>query len=73
MEGLLELMKKFEQRNNISVSLDLFSDGSGDLLEFWDEECIKAFSSLPELYHFLESGKLEMKDGHSTKPIKIVD
>lgn len=72
MGDLLELMQEFEKRNNTSISLDLCSDGSGTLKEFWDGDEIKSFESSFELRSFLANGKLKMKDGRSVKPIKIV-
>lgn len=73
MGDLLELMQEFEKRNNTSISLDLCSDGSGILKEFWDDEKIKLFENSSELRSFLANGKLKMKDGRSVKPIKIID
>jgi len=72
MGDLLELMQEFEKRNNTSISLDLCSDGSGTLREFWDKEEIKQFDNSSELRAFLANGKLKMKDGRSVKPIKIL-
>lgn len=72
MGELLELMQEFEKRNNISISLDLCSDGSGALKEFWEGTEIKSFENSSELRSFLDNGKLKMKDGRSVKPIKIV-
>ena len=45
MGDLLELMQEFEKRNNTSVSLDLCSDGSGTLKEFWENDEIKSFEN----------------------------
>lgn len=72
MEDLLELMQEFEKRNNTSISLDLCSDGSGTLKEFWDGDEIKTFKNSSELRSLLANAKLKMKNGRSVKPIKIV-
>jgi hypothetical protein len=72
MEDLLKLMDEFEKRNNTSISLDLCSDGSGTLKEFWDGDEIKSFENSSELFCFLEKGKLKMLDGRSVSPIEIV-
>jgi hypothetical protein len=72
MEDLLKLMDEFEKRNNTSISLDLCSDGSGTLKEFWDGDEIKSFENSSELFSFLEKGKLKMLDGRSVNPIEIV-
>jgi len=72
MEITLKLMDEFEKRNNTSISLDLCSDGSGTLKEFWEGSEIKIFANLSELRSFLSNGKLKMKDGRSVSPIEIV-
>lgn len=72
MGDLLELMQEFEKRNNTSISLDLCSDGSGTIKEFWEGSEIRMFVNSSELRAFLANGKLKMKDGRSVKPIKVV-
>jgi hypothetical protein len=72
MGDLLELMQEFEKRNNTSISLDLYSDGSGILKEYWDGDEVKSFENSSDLRSFLANGKLKMKDGRSVKPIKII-
>ena len=71
MEELLSFMESFERRNNISISIEINSDGSGNLKEFWDGEEIKPFDNFAELTTFLENGKLKMENGSSIKPIVI--
>ena len=73
MEITLKLMDEFEKRNNISTTIEINSDGSGNLREFWDEEIIKEFDSLKNLNLFLLNGKLKLsEDGRSVSPIEIV-
>lgn len=73
MDGTLILMEVFEKRNNISTTLEIHSDGSGNLREFWDEEIIKEFDSLVNLHIFLSSGVLKLaEDGRSASPIEIL-
>jgi hypothetical protein len=73
MEITLKLMDEFEKRNNISTTIEINSDGSGNLREFWDEEIIKEFDSLKDLNLFLLNGKLKLsEDGRSVSPIEIV-
>jgi len=72
MNYLLELMQEFERRNNTSIGLELFSDGSGQLKEFWEQEKIIEFKNSSELRSFLANANLKMKDGRSVKPIKIL-
>jgi len=74
MNELFELMEEFEKRNNISVCLDLCSDGSGTIKEFWDNELIKNFDNKNELADFLRNGKLKLsEDGRSVSPIEIIN
>jgi len=74
MNELFELMEEFEKRNNISVYLDLCSDGSGNIKEFWDNELIKSFDKVTELVEFLKNGKLKLvEDGRSVSPIQIIN
>ncbi|REG88762.1 hypothetical protein [Flavobacterium aquicola] len=73
MEITLSLMNDFEKRNNISTTIEINGDGSGNLREFWDEEIIKEFDSLKSLNLFLLNGKLKLgEDGRSVSPIEIV-
>ncbi len=73
MENTLKLMKEFEKRNNISTTIEINSDGSGNLREFFDGEGIKFFYSLQDLNLFLLNGKLKLtKDGYCASPIEIV-
>ena len=73
MEITLKLMNDFEKRNNISTTIEINGDGSGNLREFWDEEIIKEFDSLKNLNLFLLNGKLKLaEDGRSVSPIEIV-
>jgi len=72
MEELLKLIDGFEKRNNLSIGVTLFGDGSGVIEEFWDNETIEHFENLSDLTSFLAEGQLEMKDGCSVSPIKIL-
>ena len=74
MENTLKLMNEFEERNNISTTIEINGDGSGNLREFWDEEIIKKFDSLENLNLFLLNGKLKKaEDGRSVSPIEVVE
>ncbi len=73
MENTLKLMDDFEKRNNTSITIEINSDGSGNIREFWDEELIKGFDDINELNAFLLNGKLKLaEDGRSVSPIEIV-
>jgi len=74
MDELFKLIDEFEKRNNISVFLELCSDGSGCIREFWDNEKIKHFDKVSELLEFLKNGKLKLaEDGRSVSPIEIIN
>ena len=66
MKELLKLIEDFEIRNNISIGVTLFGDGSGVIEEFWDNEEIKHFNNLSELESFLAEGQLVMVDNSHT-------
>ena len=73
MKDTLELLNEFEDRNNISTTIEINGDGSGNLREFWDEEIIKEFDNLEDLNSFLVNGNLKKDDdGCSIKPIQIL-
>lgn len=73
MEQLLALINEFEKRNNTSIYIQICGDGSCTLYEFWSSEEIKSFNQSEELYSFLSSGNLKMKDGRSVSPIEILN
>jgi len=37
MERTIENLKKFEVRNNTSVFIEVYSDGSSQVKEFWND------------------------------------
>jgi len=59
MEDTLKLMKEFEQKNNTLISIEICSDGSGNIIEFWDGEIIKVFNNLKSLNLFLLNSKFK--------------
>jgi len=74
MKKTLKLMEDFNNRNNISVFLEIYIDGSGIIREFFDEEEIKNFDSIDQLESFLANGKLkQFKDGYCARPIEIIN
>lgn len=73
MEELKELLKDFEKRNNISVMITIFSDGSWTLNEFWDADNIKAGLNTDGYKDFLKNANLKKdENGLSVKPIEIL-
>lgn len=70
---LKELLKDFEKRNNISVMITIFSDGSWTLSEFWDADNIKAGLNTDDYKDFLKNANLRKdENGLSVKPIEIL-
>lgn len=75
MEELLKLINDFEQRNNISTRLELFSDGSGCICEFWEEnERLEGFSNTDELINFLKNTRYKLdEEGSCISPVIRID
>lgn len=66
-------MEEFEVRNNISVTLEINSDGSGNLKEFWSEDVIKCFETLEELPTLFRDVNLKLaEDGRCITPMEII-
>jgi hypothetical protein len=59
MEEILELIRVFETRNNISITIQVHGDGSSSIKEFWDNDVINECKKLDELKCFLSSGSVE--------------
>jgi len=74
MENLLELMRAFEKRNNISIYIDLCSDGSCGVKELWHDGSLNNnISNIKELYEFLKNTNYELSsDGICLSPVIII-
>lgn len=74
MEKTLQLIKNFEKRNNISIAVTFYGDGSGTVSEFWDYEELKEFKTVDDLYKFLMNTqyKLADEDGRCLSPVQEV-
>jgi len=74
MKKILQLMKNFEKRNNISIVITFYSDGSSSTEEFWDEEELNKSNTIEELYSFLMNTqyKLADDDGRCLSPVQIL-
>lgn len=53
MEKYFKLIKDFEHRNNLSVYVTFYGDGSCSLHEFWQEELLSEFENFQELEDYL--------------------
>lgn len=71
MEKIIEALKYFEGRNNISAFVTVHSDGSLELLEFWEEDILWTCASPEELIYYLLNTKYELdENGVCIKPCK---
>lgn len=70
---LLQLMKDYEERNNISVYLALCSDGSGDVLEFWNDNELESFDNEDQLISILQNSTYKKgENGYCITPIEKI-
>jgi hypothetical protein len=73
MKTTLQLVKNFEKRNNISVAINFYSDGSGEIRDFWDDEVLESFDSADHLHNVLKSTQYELaEDGICLFPVRKV-
>ena len=73
MKKLLELVKNFEKRNNISIAITIIGDGSGIVSEFWDYEELKKYKNIEELTDFLKNTQyLLADDGRCVSPVQTM-
>lgn len=70
MKEIIELIKEFEKKNNISIALTIFSDESFIIEEFWDEETLKEGKSSKEFKEFLKNTQyLKCEKGKCFSPV----
>ena len=74
MIQLIQHIKEFESRNNISIDVVVFGDASSVVREFWGEDEFKSCTSIKELFDFLRTAELmkSSDDGRCIKPIEII-
>lgn len=74
MEKTLKLIRNFERRNNISIAVVIFGDGSAGVEEFWDNEKLNESKTIEELHEFLENTKYKCdSDGRCFSPVQKID
>ena len=74
LDNILVSMNDFEKRNNVSISIEMFSDGSWNVTEFWDEEPIKRGDDLESLITYLNTAKYKIaKNGRCIRPMQRID
>lgn len=74
MKKIIQLMNNFEDRNNISIEVSFFSDGSANVKEFWDDELLNESKNLDELQKFLMNTQYAIgDDGRCLSPCRVVE
>ena len=69
--GLQVKMIAFEQRNNLSITLDLCTDGSGLVREFWDEDVLFRFDTPEDLEDKLDNIQYQLdENGYCISPVQ---
>jgi len=59
MNLLIDLINRFEKRNNFSITIQIHGDASGLVVEFWDEKPLYHFDSTDDLEGYLQSEQYE--------------
>lgn len=73
VEELTKLIENFEVRNNISVVVSLYSDGSNEVEEFWDKECLYRGNNEGELIEFLKNSNYKLdEEGRCISPVEKI-
>jgi hypothetical protein len=75
MEEFIQLVKDFEARNNISIVVQIYSDGSSVVEEFWSEEHLYEGEAIDDLMTFIRDTeyKLDKNDGRCLSPAEKLD
>jgi hypothetical protein len=75
MEKTFQLMKNFERRNNISIAVTFYSDGSSSTEEYWNNEQLNESKDLDEIHKFLMNiqYKIDDIDGRCISPVQITE
>ncbi len=75
MEKTIQLIKNFETRNNLSIAVTFYSDGSSGTEDFWDNEKLNESKTLEDLHTFLSNTqyKLSEDEGRCLSPVQLVD
>lgn len=74
MKKTLKLIRNFEKRNNISIAVTFYSDGSSSTEEFWENEKLNESETVKELHQFLINTqyKLDKANGRCISPVQLV-
>ncbi|MDX3913739.1 MAG: hypothetical protein QHC79_09385 [Pseudosphingobacterium sp.] len=74
MDKLLFAMDSFEKRNNVSIGVELFSDGSWSTNEFWEDDSIERGNNIESLIDFLNTAQFKLTDdGRCIRPMVRID
>lgn len=72
MEEILKLLEEFEKRNNISAFINLHSDGSSSIQEFWKDDILFSGGSIDELRTFLINTQYKLdENGRCISPVEL--
>jgi len=62
MKKLADAMKRFEERNNISIYIDFHKDFSGGVYEYWQNRELFDYDSEDELFQFLDNTQYQLDE-----------
>lgn len=67
-------MKDFESRNNMSIVVTFYSNGSSSTEEFWRDENLARSKNIKELHEFLLNTHYQLAedDGRCLSPVQII-
>lgn len=69
---LKQAMQDFEKRNNISITVNFYSDGAFAVEEFWDNEVLNESETLFNLVNFLKETNYKLaEDGTCISPVQL--
>jgi hypothetical protein len=72
MQETIRLINSFEKRNNISIAVTVYGDGTFGAEEFWDNEKLNESANVEELHDFLRRTKYKLgEDGLCLSPVQI--
>lgn len=74
MEEILKLLKDFEIRNNMSIAVRLYADGSGVVEEFYHYDELIEFRNAEQFEVFLKETQYKKDaNGLTISPVVIVE
>ena len=72
MKEILNSLKDFEKRNNLSAAITFCGDGSNTLNEFWDDDILGQFDNVENLLRYLKEAKYKKnEEGICLSPVEL--